>query len=385
MIKAILRFLLILVILAAAAAGAVAMVIFKKKPQKKEIKVELPAVRFVVAEEKSVRLHVSSYGTVSPKTEYSVIAEVPGRIVRVSDGLEDGSFFREGEPLARIEKRDYELALVQAEAGVKQAELMFEQEKARASVAEWDLRDIPPEERTELGTRKPQIALANASVLAAKAALEAARRNLARTEITAPFNGRVRRKLVDTGQVVAMGSPIAQIYSTDAAEIRLPVSDTDLGYIDLPMNGRNASGGISVRLEGKFAGKRHTWEGRIARVEGEIDQKTRMLFLVAEVADPFGLSGDGKSPPLAVGMFVRARIEGRRVDSIVELPRSALRGEGSVFVIDGNDILISRKVDILKHEGESVLISGGLEGGERVCISTSTVLTEGTQVETRPE
>ncbi|TET38728.1 MAG: efflux RND transporter periplasmic adaptor subunit [Planctomycetota bacterium] len=382
MIKAILRALLILVILAAAVGLSVLMVMRKKKPEKKEIERKLPTVRMVSAEKKDVSLNVKSYGTVSPKTELTLLAEVAGRIVAVSDAFAGGGFFKKGDTLVRIDRRDYELALLQSEAGIRQAELRLQQEIARAEVAEHDLRDVDPREKAELGLRIPYVAQANASLISAKAAFEMAERNLARTEIKAPFDGRIRKKLVDVDQVVAPGTRLAQIYSTEKAEIRLPVVDTDLRFIDYDLNGLNIpeSKRPPVRLEGSFGGKRHRWEGRISRVEGEIDPKTRMVYLVAEVDDPYGKKADAGQAPLVVGMFVSALIEGRVAKDVVVLPRRVLREGNRVLVVSDDNILHFRDVEVLKLDGEDVLISSGLESGEKVCISSPELLTDGMEV-----
>ena len=152
----------------------------------------------------------------------------------------------------------------------------------------------------------------------------------------APYTGRIRTKSVDVGQFVSRGAPVARVYAVDYAEVRLPIPDAELAYVDLPLAFRGQAGdakGPKVTLRAQFAGREHTWQGRIVRTEAEIDPQSRMVQAVARVADPYGQGGRPGRPPLAVGMFVEAEIEGRWTSSVV-LPRVALRGGDTVYVID---------------------------------------------------
>ena len=195
------------------------------------------------------------------------------------------------------------------------------------------------------------------------------------------------------GQYVSVGATLAEVHALDAVELRLPVPDAELAFLELPWllppaaaadagdtgsdgTGSDGAPGPRVELSADFAGRRWTWAGRIVRIESEIDRMTRMLHLVARVEQPFAPGDDGR-PPLTPGMFVEARIHGRsRPDSLV-LPRSALREGDRVLVVDADDRLRLRDVDVLRSERERVVLAGGLLPGERVVVSLLEVVTDG--------
>jgi RND family efflux transporter MFP subunit len=230
------------------------------------------------------------------------------------------------------------------------------------------------------------VADAQAALAAAGADLELAERNLVRTEIRAPYAGRVRGKSVGVGQFVTTGTPLASIYAVDAAEVRLPLPGRELAYLDLPLGYRRAPGqpaGPPVTLQAEFAGRTHAWSGRIVRTEGEIDPRTRMVHAVASVEDPYARGADPGRPPLAAGLFVKAEIQGIMATDVAVLPRAALRGEGQVLVLDDDDRLRFRDITILRSTAESVIVSAGLAAGERVCLSPLAAVTDGMQVRAR--
>ncbi|RMG47960.1 MAG: efflux RND transporter periplasmic adaptor subunit [Acidobacteria bacterium] len=371
-------------ILALGLLGAFAMIL-TRPPVKTEVpEPHRPVVRVVVAEPKTVTLEVHSEGTVQAPRTTTLVSEVSGRIVWVADALAAGGFFEEGDVLIRIDSTDYRLALEQARARVAQARLRLAQERAAARVARREWSELTEEERENpLATHELQLAEAEAALAAAEAGVAQAERDLARTEIRAPFAGRVLSKQADIGQFVARGTPLATVYAVDRAEVRLPIADRELAYVDLPLahRGERESGPHpEVRLEATFAGRRYSWRGRIVRTEGQIDPRTRMVYAVAEIDDPYGLKGDPAAPPLAVGMFVEATIAGRTVPNVFTLPRAALRGDDIVYVVDDTGTLRFRRVEVLRIEGDRVLLSGGLEPGERVCVSLLDTVADGMAV-----
>jgi RND family efflux transporter MFP subunit len=344
----------------------------------------IPLVRAISVEKQNIRLSVRSQGTVSPRTVSELVPEVSGRVIYISPSLVAGGFFEEDELLLELEPHDYELTLVRSEAEVAQAWLRLEQERAEAEVARKEWEELGRGEKaTPLVLREPQVAQAEAALEAAKAVLEQAKRDLERTDIRAPFAGRVRQKNVDIGQFVNRGAAVAQLYSVDVAEVRLPIPDEELAYVKIPLTYRGDSSqvrGPEVLLKTQFAGKEHVWKGRIVRTGGEIDQSTRMLYAVAEVRDPYGHGKDPSRPPLAVGLFVEAEILGNRIQDAVVLPRAAIRGTDMVYVVDSDGRLRFRTVDILKRERETVVIQGGLESGELICVSPMETVVDGMKV-----
>jgi len=232
---------------------------------------------------------------------------------------------------------------------------------------------------------------AEASVGEARVAVRRAELDLERTRIRAPFDGRVREKHVDLGQFVNRGSPLARLYSVDVAEVRLPVRDADLAHLDVPAGFNGGDAGPPVTLTAVVAGEPRTWQGRIVRSEGARDPRTRMLNLVAAVDDPYvrhrAGAGDASAAsaraPLPIGMFVEATIEGRRVPGVFEVPRTALRRDDRVFVVDESGTLRLRPVEILRADRERVWLRAGLEPGELVVVSPLDLATEGMAVRTR--
>ena len=168
------------------------------------------------------------------------------------------------------------------------------------------------------------------------------------------------------------GTAVATLYSVDVAEVRLPIPNSELAFCNLPLayrDGAATTQGPAVKLTARFAGRNHVWRGRIVRTEGEIDPRTRMVIAIARVQDPYARGRGSNRPPLAVGMFVQAEIEGIRVRDVVSVPRVALRTDDTVYVVDSLDRLNFRTVDILRRERDTVLIRAGLEEHERICIS----------------
>ena len=366
-------------------AGAATMVATKPEVEVIEPEVLPPLVRVVPVELRSVRLDVRSQGTVLPRTETDLVAEVAGRIVAVSPDFEPGGFFARGEVLARIDDRDYELERAAAAAQVAQARVRLAREEAEAEVAAEEWREVGEGEASPLVLRQPQLEEARAMVGAAQATLERAELALERTRIRAPWSGRVRDTSADVGQFVNRGTPIARIHAVDYAEVRLPVPHEELRFLDVPLAAPSGgdAGGPALVLEADFAGERRRWTGRVARAEGELDPKTRMMSLVARVEDPYRRAGgeDG-GPPLAVGLFVEATVEGRVVEGLAELPRAALRGDDRVLVVDGDGRLRMRDVRVLRRTAQTVVIESGLAAGERVCVSPLEAPVDGMAVRT---
>lgn len=361
-----------------------ALILSFETPEAPPREVEPPLVRVVPARLETMRLIVQAEGTVAPRTESQLVAEVSGRVVEVSPSLAAGGFFEADDVLLRIERREYELAITRARAAIEQAKLRLTTERETATVARREWEELGKGEPSPLLFREPQIAEVQASLAAAEAGLRQAQYDLERTVILAPFAGRVRSKQVDVGQYVQRGMAAATLYSVDVAEVRLPIPNAELEYCNLPLayrDGTATADGPAVRLMARFAGRDHVWRGRIVRTEGEIDARTRMVNAIAQVADPYAQGSSTGRPPLAVGMFVQAEIDGRVVRDVVALPRTALRSDSTVFVIDSADRLRFREVDVLRRQRERVLVRAGLEDGERVCVSTLETAVNGMQVQ----
>ena len=368
-----------------AVAGFTALTIVRNRPEveTQPLRIEPPGVRIHVVELEDVRLSVTSQATVRPRTETQLVPEISGRVTSVAPSFAEGGFFDAGDVLVTIDPFDYEQAVVSVRSQLAQSRLRLAQEEAEAEVARREWQELGLGDPRELTLREPQLDDARAAVAAAEANLLRAQRDLERAEITAPYAGRVRYKNVDVGQFVTVGNGVATIYAVDVAEIRLPLPDDQLVYLDLPLSFRGTRNrpGPRVTVRTTFAGATYTWDGRVVRTESEIDPVSRMVHVVAEVRDPYLPGTDPNRPPLAVGMYVEAEIEGREFDQVVVLPRAAVRGQVQVLVIDANNRVRFRDVEIFRSTIESVFVSGGLAQGERVVVSTIDSPTEGMLVQ----
>ena len=372
--KLALQIVLPILVLGAAGAAAAKMVASMQKPVVTQPPPRVPLVRIADLRATTVAMDVGARGTVEPMTSVALAAQVAGRIVKVSDKLRAGEFFAAGEPLAWIDDADYRLALVQADAAVARAELRLAQERAEAEVSKRAWEQLEGQRAPDaLATRQLFVAEAESALAAAKAGKERASLDLQRTIVSLPFPGRVRTASADAGQYVAPGQPLAQVYGTDFVEVRLPIPDEDAAFLDLARGPDVAASKHEVTFTAEFAGKRCEWTGTIVRTEGEIDRKTRQITLVARVAAPFDTQGDSERQPLAVGMFVDATIRGRSFDHVFAAPRSAIRADGTMLVLDAEDRLRSRRVRILRKDDEVTFVQG--TPGETVRIVVSPVET----------
>jgi len=377
--------LLPVLILAAAALGTVAIVKSRPKPATREPEKVLPVVRVHDVELSDIRLTVESQGTVGPRTRSVLVPEVAGRVIEVAPSFVPGGFFEEGDLLLRIDPHDYRQALITAKSREAQARLRLATARAEAKLAreEWD--ELGDGEADPLTLFEPQLAEAQAALDAALAGVQQAETNLGRTEVRAPYAGRVQAKQVGRGQVVAPGTPLATIYAVDLAEVRLPLPDDQLAFVDLPLSYRGESDsrkGPRVVLRAEFAGKIHEWSGRIVRTEGMIDPVSRMVHAVAQVEDPYGRGEPGR-PPLAVGMYVEAEIDGKTLEGVAEIPRSAMRQDGTVLVIDDEDRLRIREIRVARAMKDTLIVAEGLAAGDRVCISRLPAVIDGMRVVVR--
>jgi multidrug efflux system membrane fusion protein len=381
--KLMLRILIPLVVLAGAGYLTYVMIQSRPAPPTRVVEPVVPLVETIDVSFGSVTLIVRAEGTVAPRSETELIPEVAGRVLEISPSLVVGGFFEEDDVLFRLDSRDYELAVTLAYAAIAQANLRLETERQEAAVAEreWALLDIG--QPTPLALREPQIAEALASLASAEATLERAEFDLERTLVRAPYDGRVRAERIDIGQFVQRGNSVATLYAVDAAEVRLPIPDSELAFVDLPLGYRDGTEEVSrprVTLRTQFAGASHEWIGWIDRTEGEIDPRTRMVHAIARVDDPYSRGSNPNRPPLAVGMFVEAEILGRTSGPVAALPRSVLRGAEQVLLVDSQNELVFRDVEVFRLERERVLIGGGIEAGDRIVVSPLESAVEGMKV-----
>ncbi|HEC00745.1 MAG TPA: efflux RND transporter periplasmic adaptor subunit [Sphingomonadales bacterium] len=341
-------------------------------------------IRGVIAKKTSFQPVIHAQGTVQAKRQIELVPEVAGKIIWVSPDFAQGGLFSKGEKLILIDPRNYEFAVARAQASVADARNKLVLEEAEAELAKTEWEDLGGGEASPLVLREPQMATARAKLASAKADLDRALLDLERTVIKAPFDGRVEEKKVDIGQYVSLGSQLAVLYSTDVAEISLPLTDRELGKLDLQLiygeqnkNKKTLEKPLAVRLYAPVGGKRRNWTGNIVRTAGTIDLNSRILSVIVEVKNPYKVHKGGA--PLLNGLFVEAEIPGREMHDVYILPKSALYKQNRVVIVDQDDRLRSLEVEIIHSTSQHVVVRG-LKDGQRVNTVPLDVLIEGTKV-----
>ena len=314
---------------------------------------------------------VNSQGTVAPRTQTSLVAEAQGQIVEVSPDFVSGGFFRKGDTLLKIDPRNYAATVKRARADVARARTQLETESALAGYAAKDYERLlaaNPDKgpASSLALRRPQLKEASAVLQSAQADLEKALGDLDRTIIRAPYNGLVREKIADVGQYVSPGTQIGKTFAVDVAEIRLPVTQHDLQFLDLAKIRSNEP--LAVTLRANIAGVATTWHAHITRSEGVFDAASRVLYLVAQLPDPYGLTDDDNAP-LLVGTFVDAEIEGQDAGELAVIPRHALQRGTTLWMVDDDLKIFPREVVVARRDDRYVYISSGVKPGERYCLN----------------
>ena len=354
-----------LVIILVGLAIAVVLVSSRKPPE--QVPVEIPAFLVDAKEIQSeqVSFIVKSQGNVVPRNKTALSAQVSGQVVSLSDSFIAGGTFKKGDVLATLEQDDYKTDLKLAEAELAQAQAALQEEIARGKVAEQEWRSVNSVAPPELGLRKPQLAKEQANVKAAEAKLERAKRNLARTQITAPYNGIVVERNIDLGQFVTMGAAIGTVYSTDTAEVRLPITDSDLMFVNIASQ---STDGAPVSLKASVGGLTRRWEGKLVRSEGVLDTGSRVVYAIVEVKDPYNMKGS-HSAPIRFGQFVEAEITSRQNEALMVLPRSILRLDNNVLTVNENREIEIKPVEVARTTAKEVFIRSGIEEGSLVVTS----------------
>jgi RND family efflux transporter MFP subunit len=363
------RILLVTGIFAATILGAVALQSLRPEPEKKDVENLVLLVDVLELESTTEGFEIRSQGIVRPRTQTVLSAEVSGSIVDISPKFIAGGVFRAGEVLMRIDPTNYEAAVERSTALVRQRQIEHDgAEKLRLQ-----------------GYRaEAELASAAAALAAARAELVSAKRSLEKTYIRLPYEGMVLSKDADLGQFVNPGTPIGVTFATDFAEVRLPLTDQDLAFVDVPSSSEvkrtGSADGPMVQLSSIQKGRRVLWNAQIVRSEGVVDEHSRVTYVVAHVDDPYKLHGDGV--PLPIGTFVAARISGANSVDVIKVPRSAVRGSDQLLFVNDEDKIEIRSVSILRSDASYVYIDGGAEPGERITTTAIAAPTNGMSVRT---
>ena len=351
-------------------------------------KVPAPEAAIAVKTQKlykrDVELSIISHGTVQPSTRTTLISEVTGTVVRISDKFVVGGIFVKGDTLMQLDTADYDVALQRAKAKLISAQAQLELEHARVFQAkkEWEITGRPNSEAPPLALRKPFLLEAQANILEAEAEVKYATIKLNQTTVRAPYSGMVSRKLVGTGQYVTQGSPVAELFATDFSEVRLPLTEKDLSTMGSISKGIISKRSV-VELRGSMNGANTQWSGQIVRSEGVVDQSNRAQYVVVQVDDPYNLNpqnSNSDSSPLLVGTFVEATLPGKLLKEVFLLPAGGLRKNTQVATVDSNNRLRLNPVSIAFSDDNYFYVNSGLEEGAEVIISALGMPIEGLKV-----
>lgn len=361
--------------------GFWALTASKPEMERRKPPVPVPMVRTMAVKTGPQKVYIQGEGTVGPLREINLVPQVGGKVVYASPSMVNGGVFRKDDLLLRIDPVDYQLAVTLARAKVKDAEsrLQVAEEEAAAARDEWRLlyegsskeNSKPP----PLVAKEPQLAAAKAELEADEADLRKALLNLERTELKAPFNGRVGEENVDIGQYVSAGQSLGSLYSTEAAEIVVPLEGEALFWFDVPGFTSRDGRGAAALIKADVAGRELNWTGKVVRTEGKLDERTRMINVVVRVEQPYA-----KKPPLVFGLFVEVKIEGRMIPNGAVIPRAGLHQGDIVWIVGEDSRLQFRQVEVGRIQGDEVIITGGLEDGERLVITPLKAVTDGMTV-----
>ena len=338
-----------------------------------------PDVIIEILTPKDYQIQISSNGTTTPLTQTVLTAEVGGEVIYRSKKFSEGSSVIEGEILAKIDDTDLQLQYKNALLQLANAEVQYSLQLAEAEVAKEAWEKIGDGVASDLTLKKPQLKQAEALLEVAKAQVSSAKNKLNKTEIVAPYAGRIQSVNIDLGTTIIPGQPVGAMYTSSEIEITLAVKDNDLQFLSIPMDGRklNPSEQASVVIESFYKGKTQSWEGKLERVDGVIDPITRMINLIAVFKNDF-IETD--KPNLPIGLFVEAKIDGITLKNIFEIPINSISKDNEVYIVDKDNQLELRKLTVLKKYSEFVIIKDGLKAGERIVTSKLSTASSGIKV-----
>ncbi|NOZ53173.1 MAG: efflux RND transporter periplasmic adaptor subunit [Gammaproteobacteria bacterium] len=383
--KSIAKIVFPIVIIIAGVGTAWQLMANSPKVKRQSVEIQRPKVTTLTVTRQNIRIPIQTQGTVEPRTTIQLSAEVTGRITEAATQFVNGGFFNKGDVLLRIDTEEYKLAIIKAAATVAGAKQQLAAAEAEHKQKVKEYLGVSTDKISDYALRKPQYEEAKARLKAAKADLSLARLQLQRCDILAPFDGRVLKKQADIGQYVRPGVVLADIYAVDIAELRLPISQSQAQLIELPtLNQRQSTEEHAVTdvvIRGYYAGTEHRWEGRITRSDATIDTRNQLLYLIAQINDPYNMRiGAENNVPLTMGSFVTAEIMGRQLTDIIVIPRTAIHEQNTVWLLDESLSLQFHTVSIIYRGETHVYVNQGLQDGDRVITSPLDAAVDGMQL-----
>ena len=377
------RLLLPVIILGACASVAYSLIRNPRQIAEVALDVIPVTVRVIEVQQSSAELIVGSQGKVQPSMTANLSAAVAGPVAWISPQMEAGGFVEEGEPLLRLDTSDFETMRARSSASMRQAKAEADHAgREYGRMKELAVDRLASESQVQDAQRLAEVTSARLSDAIAN--LEQAELDLARAEIKAPFDSIINSREVELGQYVNRAQSVAVLYGADEVEVRVPLAIRQLGFLDIPLGLRGELADVDaplVTLNGMYGGVEHNWQGKLVRIEASIDPNSNTVQTIIRVRQPMVDSTTRDSIPLPIGLYVNADIQGRIVDDVIALPRSVIRNNNQVLVVDAENKMFFREVDIFRLEEERVLISGGLLPGERICISPIQAVVDGMAVQ----
>lgn len=380
----------ILPLLVLVAGGGIAywLIATEPKPEKESPASPGQMVETTVATRTREQITIRAQGTVVPARSVNVQARVAGEIIAVNPDLKPGGVLREGAPLVTIDPADFKLLVARRETELSEARAQLALEQGRQDVAqeEWALfrKEFATDAQAPgLALREPQRAAAEAQVARAQAALDQARLELARTRVTAPFHALVLEESAAEGQYVQPPQSIAQLVGADRFWVRAVVPPDQIGYIDIPSAPGEKGSPVEVLLE--LGPDLRRFDGYVSRLEGRLDEQSRLARLIVTVPNPLGAGGAGAGAdfPLLLNAYVTVVIAAQETLDAFVVPRAALHAGNQAYVFDDGRLRI-RTLDIAWERENAMLVRAGLEEGDLLITSNIASPVEGMRLRLAP-
>ena len=366
----IMRLVICLLLIAAGIVGARLLIATKPKVNRRPPERMAPLVRTAVLQPENYTFSIPAMGTVIPSRETGLEVPVSGEVIYVHSEFTEGGMFAQGTKILQVDPKDYELAVQQKRKALADAEYALKLEQGHQDVArqEWSLLygdKAVSKGESDLALRKPHLEKVQAEIAAAKAELEQAEINLKRTTLTAPFNALVLNSYVELGSQVSSQKRLADLVGTDTYWVQVSLPIDRLRWVQVPNGDQGAGSEVDI-----FYRADNVKTGRVARLLPDLSKEGRMARLLIEVADPLDLQAKGeKQPMLLIGEFVRVSIEGEELHNVYRVPRSALRNDREVWIVDGESKLAIRPVKTIWRDQDTVVFQDGFKSGEALVIS----------------
>ena len=325
---------------------------------------------------------IKSTGTTTPITQTILTSEVGGEVIYRSKKFSEGSSVIIGEILAKIDDTDLQLQYKNALLQLASAEVQFAVQQAEAEIAQEAWKQVGEGAAQDLTAKKPQLKQAKAALEVAKAQVQSAEKKLNKTEITAPYTGRIKNINIDLGSTILPGQPVGSMYTSNEIEVTLSIKDSDLRFLDIPMDGRklNPDQKSLVVIKSLYRGEMQEWSGNLERVDGVIDPMTRMIKLIANFKNNFI---EDTKPILPIGLFVEAEVSGKRLIDVFMIPNTAFTPNGELLVVNQDNTLEIRKVKVIIKMKDHIIVKKEMKAGERVVVSKLSIATNGMLVNPR--